>query len=393
MPPTHRRPREIDPAPHCCPHAGGHDRGWLGLGHLRAHGPPSGGPWRPCHCPSCKGSFLETHGTLCHGPQAAGERIVRGLAGRAAGLGIRATARGGAVAPTTVWHWLGAAAEPLRAFSASFLWDLPLEPRPLDAGSAVLRALHAGALSEDEAITRLERSPAWVWTAMDPRSKVLVVVEGGSRPLAMAQRVVPQGPQRLAPGGVPRGRTDGLTDYATALLAHVGQWLHPARRQPKGPTPTPRWLPLPALRYAQVVTSSRRRRRVGGTHRVGVGTPLALEQVLAACGWPLNPACIARLHLDIRQRVAAGGRRVTTLCRGAEGLREQLVVGQTYHPFGGPHASWRQPLSAAEAPHGGSAKGWRPWTPAMAAGLTDHVWSLTEVLVSRVPPWPQPQTV
>ena len=41
----------------------------------------------------------------------------------------------------------------------------------------------------------------------------------------------------------------------------------------------------------------------------------------------------------------------------------------------------------------GSAKVWRPCTPAMAAGLTDHVWSLKEVLLYRVPPWPQPQTV
>src|SRR6266702_2210545 len=38
----------------------------------------------------------------------------------------------------------------------------------------------------------------------------------------------------------------------------------------------------------------------------------------------------------------------------------------------------------------GSAKQWRPCTPAMAAGLTDHVWSLREVLLYRAPPWPQP---
>ncbi len=31
--------------------------------------------------------------------------------------------------------------------------------------------------------------------------------------------------------------------------------------------------------------------------------------------------------------------------------------------------------------------------PAMAAGVTDHVWSLKEVLLFRVPPWPQVQTV
>jgi hypothetical protein len=29
----------------------------------------------------------------------------------------------------------------------------------------------------------------------------------------------------------------------------------------------------------------------------------------------------------------------------------------------------------------------------MAASVTEHVWSLQEVLFDRVPPWPQPQTV
>src|SRR2546425_2552800 len=101
-----------------------------------------------------------------------------------------------------------------------------------------------------------------------------------------------------------------------------------------------------------------------------------------------------RLNLDIRQRVAAIGRRVNTLCQGAEGLRDQLVLFQTYHNFVLPHASLRQPLAHPIPTNGdGSAKLWQPCTPAMAAGLTDHVGSLKEVLLSRVPPWPQPQAV
>src|SRR5262249_14521866 len=101
-----------------------------------------------------------------------------------------------------------------------------------------------------------------------------------------------------------------------------------------------------------------------------------------------------RLNLDIRQRVAAIGRRVNTLCQGEAGVRDQLVLFQVYHNFVLPHASLRQPLPQPMPTNGtGSAKQWRPWTPAMAAGLTDHVWSLKEVLLYRVPPWPQPQTV
>jgi IS1 family transposase len=259
---------------------------------------------------------------------------------------------------------------------------------------AVLRDLKAGEITNDEAIRRLERSPYWVWTAMDPTSKLLVVVDVGGRTLAMAQRVVHQVTRVLAPGCVPLFLTDGFKDYATALLTHFGCWVHPERRQAKGPRPKPRWLPLPALLYAQVVKAYRRRRLVGVTHRVVFGSRLAIEQILARWSWTINTAFVERLNLDIRQRVAAIGRRVNTLCQGEAGLRDQLTVFQVYHNCVLPHASLRQPLLIPEVTSGrGSVKVWRPCTPAMAAGLTDHVWSLKEVLLYRVPPWPQAQTV
>ena len=291
-----------------------------------------------------------------------------------------------------MWHWLVDAAEQLRAFSASFLCDLHLEQVQLAEVYAVLRDLKAGEISDDEAIKRLERSPYWVWTVMDPTSQVLVAVDVGSRTLALAQRVVPQVTQMLAPGWVPLFLPDGLKDDATALLTHCGQWMHPERRQDKGPIPKPRWMPLPALLSAQVVKSYRRRRLVGVTHRVVFGTQLAIAQIVATCGWTITTAFVERLHLDIRQRVAAIGRRVNTRYQGETGLREQLARLQVDHNFVWPHASLRQRLLLPEATNGcGSAKMWRPCTPAMAAGLTDHVWSLKAVLLYRVPPWPQAQ--
>jgi IS1 family transposase len=393
MPATNRRPRTVDTSRHFCPHAGCDYRGWLGLGNLRANGHPSGGPWRQFHCTSCQGYFLETHGTLFHGKQAAVALIVRVLACLAEGLGIRATARVFEVAPHTVLEWLSEAAEQLRAFSAYFLCDLHLEQLQLDELYAVLRAVKDDDLSEDEAIARLERSPYWVWTAMDPKSKLLVVVDVGTRTLAMAQRVVHQVTRVLAPGCVPLFMTDGLKDYATALLTHFGHWIQPERRQAKGPTPKLRWMPLPELLYAQVVKAYRRRRIVGVRHRVVFGTQLAIEQVLATCGWTINTAFVERLNLDIRQGVAAVGRRVNTLCQGEAGLRDQLALFHVYHNFALPHASLRQRLPNPAMTNGnGSAKLWRPCTPAMAVGLTDHVWSLKEVLFYRVPPWPQVQT-
>ena len=119
------------------------------------------------------------------------------------------------------------------------------------------------------------------------------------------------------------------------------------------------------------------------------GSRLAIEQMLARWGWTINTAFVERLNLDLRQCVAAIGRRVNTLCQGEAGLRDQLALFQVYHNFVLPHASLRQRLPRPEVTNGRcSAKVWRPCTPAVAAGLTDHVWSMKEVLFYRVPPWP-----
>ena len=210
----------------------------------------------------------------------------------------------------------------------------------------------------------------------------------------MAQRVVHQVVQVLALDRVPLFLTDGFKEYATALLTHYGQWVQPPRRQVQGPAPKPRWTPLPALLYAQVVKTVRRRRLVDVTHRVVFGSLEAVQQVLAACGWQIHMAFVERLNLSLRQHVAAVGRRVTTLCKGEAGLREQLTLYHVYYNFCLPHASLRRPLPQPEPTHGsGSAKRWQSQTPAMAAGLTDHVWTLREVLLFRVPPWPQPARV
>jgi hypothetical protein len=143
-----------------------------------------------------------------------------------------------------------------------------------------------------------------------------------------------------------------------------------------------------------VIKTMRRRRLVEVKRHVVVGTKAAVDQVLAACGWLINTSFVERLNLTLRQRVVAIRRRSASPCKSGEGLSHQLVLFQVYHNFVLPHASLRQALAEPIPTNGsGSAKVWRPCTPAMAAGLTDHVWTLKEVLMFRVPPWPQPQTV
>ena len=391
---TRGRRRQVNISTHFCPNPTCAYRGWVGWGNLRANGHPNGGPWRQLLCVACRRYFLETLGTIFHGKRAPVDLIVRVIACLAEGLGIRGTARVFEVDPNTVLQWLVEAAEQLRAFAQHFLHDLRVRQVQLDELFALLSAVKDGAVSEADAIERLERMAQWVWVAMDPESKLLLGLDVGDRTLAMAQRFVHQVAQVLAPDCAPLFLTDGFREYVTALLTHYGQWVHPPRRQATGPAPKPRWLPLPQLLYAQVVKTVRRRRLVRVTPRVVFGTLVAVEQGLASLGWQINTAFVERLNLDIRQHIAAVGRRVNTLCKGADGLRQQLALYHTYYNFCLPHASLRQALPEPLPTNGtGSAKHWRPRTPAMAAGLTDHIWTLRELWLFRGPPWPQPAGV
>jgi IS1 family transposase len=321
---TRGRRRQVDTATHCCPNPDCRYRGWAGWGNLRANGHPNGGRWRQLLCIACRGYFLETLGTIFHGKRVPVDLIVRVIACLAEGLGIRGTARVFEVEPNTVLQWLVEAAEQLQAFSRHVLHDVRVRQVQLDELFALLSAVKEGEVSAAEAIERLEHTSQWVWVALDPESKLLLALDVGDRTLAMAQRVVHQVAQVLAPDCAPLFLTDGFRAYLTAVLTHYGQWVQPPRRQAQGPAPKPRWRPLPQLLYAQVVKTVRRWRLVDVAHRVGFGTLEAVKQVLAACGWQIQTAFVERLNLDMRQRVAVVGRRVTTRCKGEDSLRQQL---------------------------------------------------------------------
>jgi transposase-like protein/IS1 family transposase len=385
---TRGRRRHIDTTGHCCPHAACSYHGRVGWGNIRANGHPHGRRWRQLVCLSCKRHFLETHGTPFHGKQVEPDKLVWAIAALAEGLGIRAVARVFESDPNTILGWLVEAADPLEACSRHVLHDLDVEQVQMGELFAVLSAVKDGEVSEQQAIKRLSRSPHWGWGAMDPVCKLILAVDVGDRTLA--QRLVPQVTRVLAPHCTPLFLTDGFRDYLPALVTHYGRWLQPERRHDTGPQPKPRWMPVPGLLYAQVVKRYRRRRLVGVTHRVVFGPAAPIESILAKRGWKIHSSFIERLNLDVRQHVAALGRRVTTLCKHEAGLRQQLPLFHVYHNFVLPHARLRLPLPELEpVPGTGAIKRWQTRTPAMAAGLTDRVWSVREVLRYRVPPWPQ----
>ena len=159
----------------------------------------------------------------------------------------------------------------------------------------------------------------------------------------------------------------------TALLTHYGQWVQPPRRQAKARAQAA----LDATAAAALCAGGQDRAAPAPGRREaprGVRHAGGRQAGAGPCGWQINTAFVERLNLTIRQHVAAVGRRVSTLCKGEDGLRQQLALYHVYYNFCLPHASLRQPLPQPDPTNGtGSAKQWRPRTPAMAAGLTDHV--------------------
>jgi hypothetical protein len=303
---TRGRRRTVDTHWHFCPDADCSYHGWLGRGNIRSNGHPGGKPWRQFQCVSCLGYFYETTGTIFHGKHASPDLIVWVIACLGEGLGIRGTARVFEIDANTVLQWLVEAAEQLQAFSDYFLRELHLSQVQLDELYAVLSAVRAGDLSEAEAVEQLSRSPYWVWTAIDPETKLLLCVRGGERTLAIAQAVLHQIAGLLAPACVPLFLSDGYAPYLTAIVTHFGCWVQPPRKQAAGPAPRPRWMPLPALLYAQVVKRMRRRCLVEVKHRVIFGTKAAVDQVLSACGWQINTSFVEVRPVGRKEALASG---------------------------------------------------------------------------------------
>jgi hypothetical protein len=79
---------------------------------------------------------------------------------------------------------------------------------------------------------------------------------------------------------------------------------------------------------------------------------------------------------------------VNAFSKDPDYLEDQLTLAFAYYHFVMPHRGLRQRLPRALPTKGvkGSYKKWKLVTPAMAAGLTDHVWTMDELLSFRVPP-------
>ena len=160
--------------------------------------------------------------------------------------------------------------------------------------------------------------------------------------------------------------TDGLVSYIRAIRETFRDPIHTGRGG------RPRLRPWRHVFIAQVVKRYERRRVVATERRIIDGTPARVETLRhrSQGDGVINTAYIERLNATFRACLAPLARRCRALARHTRTLHEGMFLVGTVYNFCTSHES----LSHTQQT-----------TPAMAAGITDHGWTMHELLSFHVP--------
>jgi hypothetical protein len=178
-----------------------------------------------------------------------------------------------------------------------------------------------------------------------------------------------------------------LPQYKPALLTTYGAWYQPARHGTRGGYPRPRRRPLPGLLSAQVVKKRAKGRVVEGDTRVVFGTQEGVAAYLATApgSQTVHTSFVERDNRTPRQSNRRLTRRTNSCSKDLTWFEKPLWVSLASYHLVLPHQRLQEPLPTPEPTRGsGSPRKWRLVTPAMAAGLTDQVWTTNALLSYRV---------
>ncbi len=319
---------------------------------------------------------------LRHAEPALFEWAVRVLA---EGNSPRATARIVLTDKDTACAWLDRAARQCRQVML-YLWRGPrVREGHLDEWWGFVHTQQAhplGAKTDSET-----HGDAGVWLAFAPEWRLVLAFVIGKRIQADADQLLAR-VRHVTDAPIPFFTSDRLPAYEHALLAAHGEWYQPERRGTRGVRPKPRRRPPPALRYAQVIKTRRRGRVVQVKAHVVFGHPQAVAAYLrtSPVSEAINTRFVERDNLTQRQSNRRLTRRTTGFSKDVRWFEKQLWISLAYYHLVPPHHSLRQPLPTPQPTRGrGTLHQWYPVTPAMAAGMTDHVWTTAELLSYRVP--------
>jgi IS1 family transposase len=339
------------------------------------------GKRRGFRCHTCETHFAEPRETVFFALRTAEDKVMmalKRLLGRGALAGISFVL---GVTEETGLAWLRRAAPQAEVINHHLLRALPVTHVQRDEMWNFIARKHAGATdATGESVPESEEGRQWVWISFAPEFRVMIAAIVGPRPLDTAKAVVAATKARGV--GIPVGFSDGFTGYRAAWIAAFHVVITVARTGKRGRPRQPRWAPQPALVYGQLVKQKKQGKLWTRSTRVVLGA-----ERLTSLGLTISPALVERVHLTLRQALAPLPRKTASFCKDRERLRQRVVFFQAFYNVARAPMRLRQPLPLPAGTRRGAIRPrWRARPPAMAAGLTDHVWTFRELLTAKFEP-------
>ena len=366
-----------------CPHPDCASAQMIHRGNLRAISTSltQSGKRRRCQCPTCGPPFAETRDTVFFDlktPAEKGRRALKmlwgtvDLAGLSLGLGVT---------EDTGLAGLQRAAPKAAEIKAPLLRDLPVPPGQLDelwhcsARQHACETDTAGASGPDSAAGR-----PGVWISVAPALRVMSAAVVGPRTLDTAQGGVAATTARGA--GLPAFCSAGFPGDLAARIAACHVVTTVASPGKRGRPRKPLCAPQPALVSGQWGKQQQPGPLLTRSTRVVLGAAR-----LTPLGFTISTAVVERGHLPVRQAGAPLARQTARCCKDRARRRQRVVFFQTFSTVARPHMRWRWSLPDPDHQVLGLLQPqWLPQTPAMAAGLPDHVWTFRELLTAKSEP-------
>src|SRR5215831_19496329 len=344
----------MDPTTAFCPNRHCHARGQIGQGKIGIHSRKE----QRFICHECHKTFSATTGTVFSRLRTSAETVVLVVTLLAHGCPVQAIVAAFGFDERTVADWWARSGRQGQAVH-EYLGE---QPRDL------------GQVQADELRVKKQGGIVWMALAMMVTTRLWLGGEvSAQRDLPLIRRLIER-VQRCAARRPLLICTDGLVSYIRAIRETFRDPVH------TGQGGRPRLRPWRHIFIAQVVKRYERRRVVETDRRIVEGTPARVETLRRRSQGDgvINTAYIERLNATFRERRAPLARRCRALARQAQTLHEGMFVVGTVYNFCTPHES----LNAVQKT-----------TPAMAAGITDHRWTMHELLSWHVPPprWTPPK--
>lgn len=213
---------------------------------------------------------------------------------------------------------------------------------------------------------------------LPPQYRLTLTAVVGNRNLFAARRLLRATRRCLAKGTWPLFTSDALRHYAQVLLEVFGVWRRFPRTGKRGRPRQPVRVPHPLLAYAQVHKRREAGRIVEVNRSVIFGVDAVVQaqaQALRRANGRINTAYVERNNLTLREENGRLSRKTLACSKNRRALQDHVDFWRAYANLVRVHRALRSPAGQESGP-----KRWIARTPAMVAGVVDHVWSLEELL-------------